>query len=170
MKSLLSPHLESLSIWDVFSGKQSISLGDESDWVDEDDDVPAFAGGLGQMGAMMSGGAQKIDSKPPVVTLSPAPRGQRGSKRTARNTGSFGGGIGGGALRQKGGQSPAECASPLPPDTVYESSVRDQNGTATATHGSFRTRFRRLRCSNVSIVQTAKNPKSQLTGRSPKRR
>ena len=32
---------------DVFSGKQSLSLGDESGWilVDEDDDVPAFAGG-----------------------------------------------------------------------------------------------------------------------------
>lgn len=30
-------------------------LDDESDWVDEDDDVPAFAGGLGQMSSLASG-------------------------------------------------------------------------------------------------------------------
>ncbi|THH10770.1 hypothetical protein EW146_g8267 [Bondarzewia mesenterica] len=39
----------SASIRDVFSGRHSLSIGDEDDWVDEDDDVPAFAGGLGQM-------------------------------------------------------------------------------------------------------------------------
>ena len=39
-----------MTIRDVFSGKQSLSLGDESDWIDEDDDVPAFAGGLGVWG------------------------------------------------------------------------------------------------------------------------
>ena len=118
----ISPPGESVVIRDVFSGKQSVNLGDESDWVDEDDDIPAFAGGLGQMGAMVSsipGGAQQIDSKPATVTLSPAPRGQRVSKRAIRNTGSS---SGGGLLRQKGGQSPAERASPLPPDTGYDSS------------------------------------------------
>ena len=119
----ISPPGESMSsIRDVFSGKQSISLGDESDWIDEDEDVPAFAGGLGQMGSMGSGiGAQQNDVKPTTVTLSPAPRGHRASKRNARNTGSSGGGVGNGAVRQKGGQSPAERASPLPPDTGYES-------------------------------------------------
>ncbi|KAF8816426.1 Pkinase-domain-containing protein [Phlegmacium glaucopus] len=123
----ISPPGESMSIRDVFSGKQSVNLGDESDWVDEDDDIPAFAGGLGQMGATASGiagkagKAQQIDSKPTTVMLSPAPRAHRGSKRAARSTGSSSGG-GSGALRQKGGQSPAERASPLPPDTGYESS------------------------------------------------
>ena len=120
----ISPPGESMSIRDVFSGKQSLSLGDESDWIDEDEDIPAFAGGLGQMGSKGSGivGAQQNDAKPTTVTLSPAPRGHRASKRTARNTGSSGGGVGNGAVRQKGGQSPAERASPLPPDTGYESS------------------------------------------------
>ena len=118
----VSPPGESISIRDVFSGKQSLNLGDESDWVDEDDDIPAFAGGLGQTGSMGLGmGAQQNDSKASAVTLLPAPRGHRASKRTARNTGSSGG-SGGGALRQKGGHSPAERASPLPPDTGYESS------------------------------------------------
>jgi hypothetical protein len=86
----ISPPGESLTIRDVFSRKQSLSLGDESDWIDEDDDVPAFAGGLGQMGCMGSGTvAQQIDAKLNVM-LSPAPRGHRSSKRSARNTGSFG--------------------------------------------------------------------------------
>ena len=117
----ISPPGESMTIRDVFSGKQSLNLGDESDWIDEDDDVPAFAGGLGQMGFMGSSiVAQQNDAKPATVTLSPAPRGHRGSKRSARNTGSSGGGVNG-AVRQKGGQSPAERASPLPPDTGYES-------------------------------------------------
>jgi hypothetical protein len=121
----ISPPGECMSIRDVFSGKQSLCLGDESDWIDEDEDIPAFAGGLGQMGSMGSGPsgivAQQNDAKPATVTLSPAPRGHRASKRTARNTGSSSGGVGNGAVRQKGGQSPAERASPLPPDTGYES-------------------------------------------------
>ena len=118
----ISPPGESMTIRDVFSGKQSLSLGgDESDWIDEDEDVPAFAGGLGQMGCTGSGVvAQQNDAKPTTVTLSPAPRGHRASKRSARNTGSSGSGVVNGAVRQKGGQSPAERASPLPPDTGYE--------------------------------------------------
>ena len=36
----------------MFSGKQTYAAGDDSDWVDEDDDIPAFAGGLGQMGSI----------------------------------------------------------------------------------------------------------------------
>jgi hypothetical protein len=118
----ISPPGESMTIRDVFSGKQSLSLGDESDWIDEDEDAPAFAGGLGQMGCTGSGiVAPQIDAKPTTVMLSPAPRGHRASKRSTRNTGSSGGGVSNGAVRQKGGQSPAERASPLPPDTGYES-------------------------------------------------
>ncbi|EKM77616.1 hypothetical protein AGABI1DRAFT_121991 [Agaricus bisporus var. burnettii JB137-S8] len=50
----ISPVNETTMIRDVFSGRQSLNLGDESDWVDEEDDIPAFAGGLGQMGASAS--------------------------------------------------------------------------------------------------------------------
>ncbi|KAE9402541.1 Pkinase-domain-containing protein [Gymnopus androsaceus JB14] len=50
---------EGTSLRDVFSGPGKVSLslglGDESDWVDEDEDVP-YAGGLGQMTA--GGGAR----------------------------------------------------------------------------------------------------------------
>lgn len=50
----ISPAGEPTAIRDVFSGRQSLSLGDESDWVDEDEDVLVFAGGLGQMGTSVS--------------------------------------------------------------------------------------------------------------------
>ncbi len=39
---------QSASIRDVFTGRQSISMGDEDDWVDEEDDVTLFASGFGQ--------------------------------------------------------------------------------------------------------------------------
>ena len=61
---------------DVFSGRQSVSLGDEDEWVDEDDDIPMFAGGLGQVPT--STAPNKRFEPPPM--LSPLPR------TTARNT------------------------------------------------------------------------------------
>lgn len=97
----ISPALEPTSIRDVFSGKAAfIAAGDESDWVDEDDDVPAFAGGLGQLGMPLHGhghghggagkasvssasGSSTLSSSYQVqaelkpITLSPAPRGHR---------------------------------------------------------------------------------------------
>ena len=36
------------NIRDVFSGRTSMTAGDDSDWVDEDDDEPTYVGGLGQ--------------------------------------------------------------------------------------------------------------------------
>ncbi|KAF8193006.1 Pkinase-domain-containing protein [Pholiota molesta] len=117
----ISPATEPTSIRDVFSGKTGYlaAAGDESDWVDEDDDIPLFVGGWFQ-----------LQAEP--ITLSPAPRGHRSasssnSKRAGRNVGGGGGngssGSGGGGGRQKaGGHSPAERASPLPPDTGYDSS------------------------------------------------
>jgi len=140
------PNNEPMSIRDVFSGKQTYhaSAGDESDWVDEDDDIPAFAGGLGQLGtsvSLSSGGgflsshSSMVQMEP--VTLSPAPRGHRngGGKRANRNTGgpslsssgsgSSGVGSGGGVVggrQTAGGHSPAQRVSPLPTDTGYDSS------------------------------------------------
>ena len=147
------PTNEPMSIRDVFSGKQTYhaSAGDESDWVDEEDDIPAFAGGLGQLGTSVSSSSSSaggfllshssmLQMEPKPVTLSPAPRGHRSgsgssSKRASRNTGgsslsssgSGGSGVGsgGGVVggRQKAGShSPAERVSPLPTDTGYDSS------------------------------------------------
>ncbi|KAF8955397.1 hypothetical protein BDZ97DRAFT_1858229, partial [Flammula alnicola] len=101
---------------DVFSG-------DDSDWVDEDDDIPAFAGGLGQMGTSASASsAHPVVIEPKPVTLSPAPRGHRGaSKRTTRSGSTSSASSNGGGSRQKAGHSPAERLSPLPPDTGYDS-------------------------------------------------
>lgn len=143
--AILPPNNEPTSIRDVFSGKQTYhaSAGDESDWVDEDDDIPAFAGGLGQLGTSVSSclpHSSMLQMEPKPVTLSPAPRGHRSgsgssSKRANRNSaglslsssGSGGSGVGsgGGVVggRQKaGGHSPAERVSPLPADTGYDSS------------------------------------------------
>ncbi|KAJ4474351.1 Pkinase-domain-containing protein [Lentinula aciculospora] len=81
---------EGTSLRDVFSGpgRLSLSLGDESDWVDEDDDIP-YAAGLGQMPLIGSGPASSgpQSSGEGTVLLGPAPRrpsttptGKRGSK------------------------------------------------------------------------------------------
>ncbi|KAF9479806.1 Pkinase-domain-containing protein [Pholiota conissans] len=136
----ISPATEPTSIRDVFSGKAAAG-GDESDWVDEDDDIPLFVGGLGQVGMPLSNAASNGYShshshshyqqpEPKPITLSPAPRGHRttsSSKRAGRNGGGGGGngssGSGSNGSRQKAGaHSPAERASPLPPDTGYDSS------------------------------------------------
>jgi hypothetical protein len=83
------PATEPTTIRDVFSGRQSLSLGDESDWVDEDEnDIPVFAGGLGQMGTSNSVSSSlshgSVESTP---ILSPPPRGNHSrNKRTNRVT------------------------------------------------------------------------------------
>ncbi|KAF6752759.1 CAMK/CAMKL/MARK protein kinase [Ephemerocybe angulata] len=121
---------------DVFSnggrGSFSGSAGDESDWVDEDDlDIPAFAGGLGQMGVMSGGAAAGVGGvgssgigslfggMEPIVTLSPAPRGHRGVVGTGggskKNGGAGAGVMGAAGARGKQGHSPAERQAPLPP-------------------------------------------------------
>lgn len=116
----VSPATEPMSIRDVFSGRQSLNLGDESDWVDEDDDIPAFAGGLGQMGT--SAVMAHVD---PPVTLSPAPRGHRSAKRAGERAhghrgSAASGSAAGGSTTRKAGHSPAERASPVPAENPYE--------------------------------------------------
>lgn len=116
----MSPANEPTTIRDVFSGRQSLSLGDESDWVDEDDDVPAFAGGLGQMGVSALGSSsQSRNSIETVPVLSPAPRGNRkNAKRTNRVT--PGSSITSGPTMTTGGRAKNERASPVPQDTTTE--------------------------------------------------
>ncbi|KAJ7176700.1 Pkinase-domain-containing protein [Mycena filopes] len=132
------------TIRDVFSGggRHGLGLGtvgvgsagDESDWVDEDDDVPAFAGGLGQMATSVSGsGSASLSSHPPsvqeTVTLAPAPRGHRPSKRTTNRSGGSGSagssstGVGGARQSSKAGHSPSLSSTPLPVENVLYESV-----------------------------------------------
>ncbi|KAL1744928.1 Pkinase-domain-containing protein [Schizophyllum fasciatum] len=127
---------EGTSIRDVFSGgRQSLNMGDESDWVDEDDDVPAFAGGLGQMGTSSSGGfvggtafnaaASGFGSSPSpfggssLEGVSAPPRGHRATTAAAskRVRSSSGG-------RSKSSQSPSERVSPLPSESTFETTER----------------------------------------------
>ena len=107
-----------IGIRDVFSGRQSLNLGDESDWVDEDEDVPAFAGGLGQMASWLPNSSSGQQVPESTVQLSPAPSGRRAAKRSNRTvtvpTIS--------ANRQKPGHSPVERASPIPAENTYEAS------------------------------------------------
>ena len=108
-----APH-EPAALRDVFAGRTSLAAGDESDWVDEDDDGPAFAGGLGQL-AMPLHPSGPVVAEPKAITLSPAPRGHRtvgAGKRAGR---------GGGAGGRTKAPSPAERVSPLPSDTGYDS-------------------------------------------------
>lgn len=104
-------------IRDVFSGgRQSLSMGDESDWVDEDEDMPEFAGGLGQMpgSATTSSSASSsylaLESPIPLV-MSPPPRNHGGHPRAGKARGSSAAGVVG---RQRGGHSPVGRSSPAP--------------------------------------------------------
>ncbi|TRM59014.1 hypothetical protein BD626DRAFT_573039 [Schizophyllum amplum] len=122
----ISPAADGTSIRDVFSGRQSLNMGDESDWVDEDDDVPAFAGGLGQMGTSSSGGFAgssgfnasangfgSVNGFGSTSTESVGPAHRAGTGKRVRS------GSGG---RSKSGQSPSERVSPLPSEGTFEAS------------------------------------------------
>jgi hypothetical protein len=104
-------------IRDVFSGgRQSLSMGDESDWVDEDEDVYEFAGGLGQMpgGATTSSSASSsyLALESPIsLIMSPPPRNHGGHTRTGKARASSAAGVVG---RQRGGHSPVGRSSPAP--------------------------------------------------------
>lgn len=107
---------QATSIRDVFSNRQSLNLGDDfdSDWVDEEEESPTFAGGLGQTWTSASTMKGSYDAP---MTLSLPPRGNsRNSKNasrtngglTPRNTTQRNGG------RTKAGHSPVTNNTPLP--------------------------------------------------------
>ncbi|KAL5521147.1 hypothetical protein ACEPAG_9069 [Sanghuangporus baumii] len=118
-----------ITIRDVFSGqgRQSLNLNDESDWVDEDEDFPAFAGGLGQIPLNKTSSSTRqvnhnYDSHS-IVQLSPVPfRGNRNTRRTGRTSNRGAGGGGGGArVRGMAGHSPITGTMPLPgSDGVFD--------------------------------------------------
>ncbi|EIW55735.1 Pkinase-domain-containing protein [Trametes versicolor FP-101664 SS1] len=109
-------------IRDVFSGRQSFSMGDESDWVDEEEESPAYVGGLGQMPSSASSAVTTF-----VQAETPAPRSvtpRATSKRAATTavTSLSVGPVPPRANRTKANRSPAGRSSPLPAnDNVFES-------------------------------------------------
>ena len=124
--AIFPPADQPSSIRDVFSNRQSLNLGDDfdSDWVDEDDDLPTFAGGLGQTWTSASTSKQGYEAP---MMLSPPPRaGGRNTKSTSsRNNGNF-------ASRNasqraggwsKPGHSPVVSSMPLPGNDVFNEPV-----------------------------------------------
>ncbi|TFK80522.1 Pkinase-domain-containing protein [Polyporus arcularius HHB13444] len=116
-------------IRDVFSGRQPVSMGDESDWVDEEDESPAYVGGLGQMPSSASSTITTFaQSESPLLT--PPPRsapartgGSSAGKRSVPGMASLSvGNHGGRTGRGKASRSPAGRSSPLPNETTFEAS------------------------------------------------
>ena len=109
-----------VTIRDVFSGpgRQSINLDDDSDWVDEEDDFPAFVGGLGQIPTNAS---TKMISESPIK-LSPAPRSSgNNNNRVARK-----GGRGRTGRSSRAGHSPVASGNmPLPSSDGVFSDKKD---------------------------------------------
>ncbi|KAI0071312.1 Pkinase-domain-containing protein [Panus rudis PR-1116 ss-1] len=113
------------AIRDVFTGRQSLSMGDESDWVDEDDDVNGYVGGLGQFPSSISGSSSKYPTSPPAnegPLVSPPLRGSMGVGRQGPST-KRGGvqsltpvstSLMAQSRGKTGGRSPAGRTSPLP--------------------------------------------------------
>ncbi|KAG2059255.1 Pkinase-domain-containing protein [Suillus hirtellus] len=105
------------NIRDVFTGRQSLNLGDESDWVDEDDDIPEFAGGLGQMPSSSSTNSSftTIESPTPVSPPARNHNSRSGKGRTASLT------LPNSNSRAKQANSPAR-PSPVPTENVFDAS------------------------------------------------
>ncbi|CCM04349.1 uncharacterized protein FIBRA_06521 [Fibroporia radiculosa] len=126
--SISPPPDSQQGIRDVFSRRQSLSMGDESDWVDEDDDVAGYAGGLGQMPTSAASASPTFAHQPDPPLLSPPPRGhgmRSGvSKRSTASAGLTAVGAAGRGTRSKGGRSPGGRSSPLPNETFEQPEQR----------------------------------------------
>ncbi|TDL20349.1 Pkinase-domain-containing protein [Rickenella mellea] len=122
------------SIRDVFSGRGSLTLspGDEDDWEDEDDDIPALLGGVGQTpttaNSTSSASNMKLSKPESPMLLAPAPRGKAAGRSTKRNNADNNnlsapvgaGGARSGSGRSKPGHSPIAGNSPLPSETSFD--------------------------------------------------
>ncbi|KAI0635128.1 Pkinase-domain-containing protein [Trametes polyzona] len=107
-------------IRDVFSGRQSLSMGDESDWVDEEEDCPAYVGGLGQMPSSASSAITTF-----IQAESPAPRSVTPRATSKRAAAAAVAALSVGPVppragRGKANRSPAGRSSPLPSENVFE--------------------------------------------------
>lgn len=119
----ISPANEPTSLRDVFSGR--LSLGDESDWVDEDEEVP-YAAGLGQLALNLNSSSSSSSYVESTVTLSPAPRGHRSNKRNAKGGASGSSGNSTTSARQKA--PTAGRASPVQTESNYEAALETRTG------------------------------------------
>ncbi|KZT25853.1 Pkinase-domain-containing protein [Neolentinus lepideus HHB14362 ss-1] len=109
-----------ISIRDVFSGRQNLNMGDEDEWVDEDDDTSPFLGGLGQMASSTSGPPSQAQAMEPFL-LSPPPRINNGRSSSTPSTSKRNPRTGAGSSRRhKSGHSPVGRSSPLPAETTFE--------------------------------------------------
>ncbi|KZT03715.1 Pkinase-domain-containing protein [Laetiporus sulphureus 93-53] len=121
----ISPPADSQQgIRDVFSGRQSLNMGDESDWVDEDDDSPAYAGGLGQTPIATAHSGSSFSHSMDVPALSPVPKGlinwTGGGKRAVGSSTPAQVSVLGRGARSKAGRSPVDRSSPLPSENTFE--------------------------------------------------
>ncbi|TBU45432.1 Pkinase-domain-containing protein [Dichomitus squalens] len=121
-------------IRDVFSGRHS--LGDESDWIDEDEESPLYVGGLGQMPSSASSvittfGQSEAPLLSPPLRSAPARTGggPSNNKRAAPEVGRLTvGNVPSRAARNKANRSPAGRSSPLPAESVFEVNVAETRG------------------------------------------
>ncbi|KAI0795053.1 hypothetical protein C8Q75DRAFT_748694 [Abortiporus biennis] len=126
----ISPEGSSTGLRDVFSGngRHSLSMGDESDWIDEDDDVSGFVGGLGQMPSS----ASSISSPEPTMISPPLRstflRQPPSSKRNAASSLTPVSTGGRNSRTKTGGRSPAGRSSPLPNENTFETSSESRGG------------------------------------------
>lgn len=119
----ISPAVNSAGIRDVFTGRQSLSIGDESDWVDEDDDMAGYLGGLGQLptSASTTPYSQPLDS--PMLSPSPRAHPPRAPSASTRRTGQV---ISSPSHNPRTGRSKntprstADRTSPLPTETSFD--------------------------------------------------
>ncbi|KAH9950746.1 hypothetical protein B0H21DRAFT_802279 [Amylocystis lapponica] len=111
-----------LGIRDVFSGRHS--MGDESDWVDEDDDSPVYVGGLGQLPSSASSTSAGYSQPPDSPSVSTMPRNGAArsgtSKRSTGTTGLVSGNTTARGTRGKAGRSPVGRTSPLPGEAASD--------------------------------------------------
>ena len=116
-------------IRDVFTSRQSLSMGDESDWVDEDDDMSGYVGGLGQMPT--SAQASATFGQPDSPMLPPPMRGPTARMPSAskRTTGTSNNPPSTGVRNnRRTGRSPAGRSSPLPSETSCDPPPETRGG------------------------------------------
>lgn len=123
-------------IRDVFSGRHSLSVSEEDDWVDEDEESPSYVGGLGQMPSSASSAITtfaQADSPllSPPLRSAPARTGS-GPSSSKRGPSELGrlmvGNVPSRAARGKANRSPAGRSSPLPTESVFDATVCESRG------------------------------------------
>lgn len=122
----ISPSLDGgAGIRDVFSNRPTSAPGDESDWVDEDDDVGPFAVGLGQTPTSTTG----FNPNEQSMLLQPPPRNSNRSGKRA-NKGMASGNAGASARGQKAQLSPIKKTTALPGTDAPSQPAESRSGAS----------------------------------------